>query len=61
MNTSNAVAHLKDGTSIYNLYFSIILLNTFTDNITNFVGSNSYHEYFLIIFWKKKNNAYNLQ
>ncbi|KAF5753224.1 hypothetical protein HanXRQr2_CPg0836071 (chloroplast) [Helianthus annuus] len=50
MNTSNAITYLKYGTGIYNLYFSIILLNTFTDNITNFVGLNGYHEYFLILF-----------
>uniref|UniRef100_A0A2P2JD08 ATP synthase subunit alphaic n=1 Tax=Rhizophora mucronata TaxID=61149 RepID=A0A2P2JD08_RHIMU len=46
MNTSNAVAYLKYGTSIYNLYFPIILFNTFTDNITNLIGSNGYHKYF---------------
>ena len=39
----------------YNLYFSIILLNTFLNNITNFIRSNGYHEYFLILFWEKKN------
>ncbi|KAJ6796384.1 ATP synthase CF1 alpha subunit [Iris pallida] len=43
MNTSNTVAHLKYRTSIHNLYFSIILFNTFTNNITNFVSSKGYH------------------
>lgn len=45
---SNVVAYLKYNTNIYNLYFPIMLLNTFVDNITKFVSSISYHEYFLI-------------
>ncbi|GFP82596.1 ATP synthase subunit alpha chloroplastic [Phtheirospermum japonicum] len=50
VNKRNSIAYLKYGAGIYNLDFSIILFNTFTDNVTNFVGSNGYHEFFLIIF-----------
>lgn len=41
---------LEYSTDIYDIYFSIILFNTFTDNIANFVGSNGYRRSFFILF-----------
>ena len=56
------------GTSIYKAQLQHVIqlcpspANTFPNNITNFIRSNGYHEYFLIFFFgKKKNNAYSRQ
>lgn len=54
MNTSNTVATIssKYGAGVYNPDFSIIYFNMFMENITNFVGSNAHHEFFLNYFFR---------